>query len=49
MRLTYEREDETEILIRILSFGPVLAAVSPQEFRDKVKERIEKQMKLRSL
>lgn len=49
MRLTYEREDETEILIRILSFGPVLEVVSPQEFRDKVKERIEKQMKLRSL
>lgn len=49
VRLTYEQEDETEILIRILSFGPVLEAVSPPEFRDKVKERIEKQMKLRSL
>ena len=49
VRLTYESEDETEILIRILSFGPMLEVVAPQDFRDKVRERIEKQMKLRTL
>ena len=49
VRLTYEREDETEILIRVLSFGPVLEVVSPGHFREKVRERIEKQMKLRTL
>jgi len=49
VRLTYEGEDETEILIRILSFGPVLEVVAPQDFRKKVRERIEKQMKLRAL
>jgi len=49
VRLTYEREDETEILIRLLSFGPVLEVVSPLKFRDKMRERIEKQMKLRAL
>ena len=49
VRLTYEGEDETEILIRILSFGPVLEVVSPQSFLNKMRERIEKQMKLRSL
>lgn len=49
VRLTYEEEDETEILIRVLSFGPVLEVAAPPDFRNKVRERIEKQMKLRSL
>ena len=49
VRLIYERDDETEILIRVLSFGPVLEVVWPQDFRDQVRERIERQMKLRAL
>ena len=49
VRLTYEHEDETEILIRVLSFGPMLEVIAPEEFRSKVYERIEKQMKLRGI
>lgn len=49
-RLTvhYEKDDETELLIRVLSFGPVLKVISPDSFREKLKRRIEKQMKLRT-
>ena len=36
--------DETELVIRILSFGPRLKAVAPAEFVGKIKERIDRQM-----
>ena len=45
--LFYEKEDETELLIRVLSFGPVLKVVSPDDFVKKLTERLEKQKKLR--
>lgn len=48
LTLRYEQDDETELLIRVLSFGPVLKVVSPDHFKDKLKNRIEKQMKLRT-
>ena len=41
--LFYEREDETELLIRVLSFGPVLKAVYPDDFVRKLAERLENQ------
>ena len=46
--LFYEREDETELLIRVLSFGPVLKVVFPDDFVKKLCERLEKQKKLRT-
>ena len=46
--LYYEREDETELLIRILSFGPVLKVIFPDDFVKKLCERLEKQKKLRT-
>jgi len=46
--LRYEREDETEMLIRVLSFGPVLKVISPDGFIKKMRERIEKQIQLRA-
>lgn len=46
--LFYEREDETELLIRVLSFGPVLKAVYPDDFVRKLVERLENQKKLRT-
>ena len=46
--LFYEREDETELLIRILSFGPVLKVVFPDDFVKKLVQRLEKQKKLRT-
>lgn len=41
--LKYDKSDETEILIRILSFGPLLRVSSPDDFIEKLKNRIDKQ------
>ena len=38
--ITYEKEDETEIVIRILSFGPMVKVTSPSHFIGLVKERL---------
>ncbi len=46
--LFYEREDETELLIRVLSFGPVLKVVFPDDFIKKLCDRLEKQKNLRT-
>ena len=39
-------DDETEILIRILAFGPLIEVMGPDDFRDKIKERLLRQRKL---
>lgn len=41
--LYYDREDETELLIRILGFGPAVKVVSPESFIEKLKDRLKKQ------
>lgn len=46
LTLHYERDDETELLIRVLSFGHVLKVVYPAPFQEKLKKRIQKQMQL---
>ncbi len=38
--LTYDKEDETEILIRVLSFGPMLKVVAPRHFIELIKQRL---------
>lgn len=38
--LHYDKDDETEILIRVLSFGPMLKVISPESFIDKIKDRL---------
>ncbi len=43
IRLWYKRDDETEILIRILSFGPVLKVVSPESMVRQINERLDRQ------
>ena len=43
LTLRYDKEDETELLIRVLSFGPLVQVISPQPFIDKLNERLEKQ------
>ncbi|MCL2530035.1 MAG: WYL domain-containing protein [Coriobacteriia bacterium] len=42
----YDSADETELLIRILSFGPVLQVVGPQRFLEQLKTRISRQLTL---
>ena len=41
MKLRYDQEDETELLIRVLSFGPVLEVKAPAGFIALVKGRID--------
>lgn len=38
--LTYDKDDETEMVIRILSFGPMVKVTAPQRFADLIKERL---------
>ena len=48
INLKYYTEDEAEILIRVLSFGPVLRVISPDSFITRIKSRIQKQERLRA-
>ena len=41
--LNYKQGDETEILIRILSFGPVLKVIEPETMAKQIRERLERQ------
>ena len=41
--------DEQELLIRILSFGPMLKVVEPESLVEQIRNRIEKQQNLRTL
>ncbi len=41
--LRYDPQDETEMVIRILSFGSAVRVTEPQHFIDMIRERVEKQ------
>ena len=41
--LKYDKADETEMVIRILSFGPMVCVLEPRCFIDRLRERIERQ------
>ena len=43
IKVTYDKDDETEMLIRILSFGPVIKVVAPDHFINQIKERLLRQ------
>ncbi len=43
MTLHYRREDETELLIKIISFGPLVKVAEPDSFAVLIRERIERQ------
>ena len=47
VQLWYEAQDETEILIRILSFGPMLRVVAPDSFIDLIKNRLAMQQAIK--
>lgn len=40
IRIRYRRDDETELVIRVLSFGPFLRVTEPQSFVELIKERL---------
>ncbi|HBJ18749.1 MAG TPA: WYL domain-containing protein [Clostridiales bacterium] len=41
--LTYDKDDETEMVIRILSFGPMVKVTAPESFVSLIKERLKSQ------
>lgn len=45
LTIHYATADETEVLIRLLSFGPFLTVTAPERFVQQVKERVEAQKK----
>ena len=47
--LQYDRADETKMLIRVLSFGPMIRVLEPQRFIDLLQQRIERQRALAAL
>ncbi len=44
MTLHYDQEDETELVIRVLSFGPMVQVVSSDPFVALIRERLDRQM-----
>ncbi len=46
VQLRYDKQDETELLIRLLSFGPVLEIMGPPAFRAQAAERVMRQYAL---
>ncbi len=43
VHITYDPNDETELLIRILSFGPFVKVTEPESFVNIIKDRLKKQ------
>lgn len=41
--VAYDKDDETELIIRVLSFGPMIKVTSPDSFINLIKERLVKQ------
>ena len=46
LTINYDSFDETELVIRVLSFGPMVKVTEPQSFVKLIQERIEKQVNL---
>lgn len=45
-QISYDPSDETELLIRVLSFGWTIKVLSPQNFVSQIKERLKTQLSL---
>lgn len=46
VKITFPKQDETEVLVNALSFIPMVKIVAPEEMKEKFLERIEKQKEL---
>jgi predicted DNA-binding transcriptional regulator YafY len=40
LHLKYDKDDETEMVIRVLSFGPCVKVLEPQHFAELIRERL---------
>lgn len=45
VQVTYDKEDETEVLIRVLSFGPMLKVTGPESFIKLIKDKLLSQIR----
>lgn len=43
VRIWYDRDDETEMVIRVLSFGPLIEVTEPNSFRQLIIKRLQRQ------
>lgn len=43
VRIRYDKDDETEMVIRILSFGPMVEVMEPESFRKLITDRLQRQ------
>ena len=46
LRIYYSENDETEMLIRVLSFGPMMKVNAPESLVDEIKKRLKMQFEL---
>ena len=46
LTLNYDSTDETELVVRVLSFGPMVKVIEPESFTSLVRDRIFRQMEL---
>jgi len=46
VELWYDKQDETELLIRLLSFGPTIKILGPPFFKQEIKRRVKRQYEL---
>ena len=46
LRIYYSENDETEMLIRVLSFGPMMKVNLPESLVDEIKKRLKMQFEL---
>ena len=46
VKIYYDRADETELLIQLLSFGAAVEILSPREFREQAAKRVKQQAQL---
>lgn len=46
LTLNYDSFDETELVVRVLSFGPMVKVLEPESFKNLIQERILKQIKI---
>ncbi|MBO4391507.1 MAG: WYL domain-containing protein [Lachnospiraceae bacterium] len=44
--ISYDRDDETEMVIRLLSFGPMVRVTGPDRFTELIRERLRNQKEL---
>ena len=44
VKIKYAHDEESEMVIRILSFGPMVEVLEPEPFRKLVVEKLEKQL-----